>query len=218
MNRNESWNTEPVGGQIDSRRRDKERCMPKKPDLYIPTQDEKTAGLGAALYEMGQFCNCVAYLPQPLDPAVINALVESMLIHFRVLLDFFERANRRKDRSGAEYDDVLSSDFGYPPSPVALPTNYRSGINTEITHLSYARARRLRREDKTWESAALLPLVTRSIDFIETRSEEEIHELERFRTRNRMVPQETADLKRALSAIRDLMENEQQRRSAAAGS
>ena len=192
--------------------------MPKKPDPYIPTQDEKTAGLGAALYEMGQLCNCVAYLSQPLDRAVINALVESMLIHARVLLDFFERANRRKDRSGAEYDDVLSSDFGYPPSPVALPTDYRLRINTELAHLSYARARRLRKEDKAWESGAFLPLVIRSIDFIETRSEEEIHELERFRTQNQMVPLQTAELKVALLAIRTLMQNEQQRSSAGAGS
>jgi hypothetical protein len=165
----------------------KERPMPMTPVPYIPTQEEKTAGLGAAFYEMGQFCNCLAYLPQPLDQAVKNALTESVLIHVRVLLDFFERRNRRKDRSGAEYDDVLSSDFGFPPAPVALPEHYRSRINTEVAHLSYARARRLTLKDKTWETGAFLPLVIRSIDFIETRSEEEY--CSKTRAPVRLIPQ-----------------------------
>jgi hypothetical protein len=146
-----------------------------------------------------------------------NSLLESMLIHVRALLDFFERRKRRKDRSGAEYDDVLSSDFGYPPSPVALPADCGSRINKEIAHLSYARAKRLTKKDKEWDPAAFLPLVIRCIEFIDTRSEEEIRELEQFRAQNRMEPLPVDQLRAGLSALRITFEAEQQRRSTVAG-
>ena len=76
---------------------------------------------------------------------------------------------------------------------------------------------RLTQEAKAWQSVAFLPLVIRSIEFIETRSEEEIRELEQFRAQNRMEPLPPAQLKAALSAIRMVFETEQQRRSAGAG-
>jgi len=165
---------------------------------------EKLAGLGAALYEMQQFCNCVKWLTQPLDQTIVNALIESMLIHVRVLLDFFEKRGVRKD----EFDDVLSLHFGFPAEPVDLRPDYRLRINKEVAHLSYARAKRLTQKGKLWERAAFLPLVIRCIAFIDSRSEQEIRELERFRAQHGMGPLSPVHLKPLLSDVRTMFEND----------
>src|SRR5262245_65693188 len=120
---------------------------------------EKLAGLGAALFEMQQFCNCVKWLTQPLDQTIVNALIESMLIHVRVLLDFFERRGVRKD----EFDDVLSLHFGFATEPVDLRPDYHLRINKEVALLSYARTKRLTQKGKLWERATLLTKVIRCI-------------------------------------------------------
>src|SRR5262245_479409 len=114
------------------------RSMPKTIP-YTPDEVERTHGLSAVLYEMQQYCICMNWLRELADLSLQNALVESMLIHVRALQDFFEATSRRTWR-GIEHDDILSSDFGFPARPLALPTDYRSRINTELAHLSYTRA------------------------------------------------------------------------------
>ena len=77
-----------------------------------------------------------------------------MLVHVRVLKDFFEQKNRKVRRDGkneVELDDVLSSDLGFPATPLELPEEYQARINTEIVHLSYSRARRLTTQQKNWQ-------------------------------------------------------------------
>src|SRR5262245_14490170 len=99
--------------------------MSKTKVSYRPTPKGRIAGLGAAFYEMQQFCNCIIWLRRPPDQAVKNALIESMLIHVRVLLEFFE-AKKRGERDGKELDDILSKDFGFGPTAVGLQRNFRS--------------------------------------------------------------------------------------------
>src|SRR5262249_59650203 len=113
------------------------------------------------------------WLRQLADPLLRNALVESMLIHVRALQDFFEATGRRTWR-GIERDDILSSDFGFPARPLALPADYRSRTDTEAAHLSYTRARRASIKDREWEPAAFLPLVIRCMEFIDTCPKEEL--------------------------------------------
>jgi hypothetical protein len=178
--------------------------MPRKPDPYIPTPDEKTAGLGAAFYEMQQFCNCVRVLWTALDQAAENSFLESMLIHVRVLQDFFQK-DRRRLFKGTELDDVLSKDFGYPSASIPLRADYESRIDKEVAHLTYTRAQRLTRQQKEWDPVAFLPLVIRCIlfiEFIETHDEEILRRLEQFRVKHDMPELSSTQVKGALSQIR----------------
>lgn len=80
-----------------------------------------------------------------------NALLESFVIHFRALLDFFYPP------AGAKPDDVLSTDFFRDPSEweqarPALPEALRQGklrAHKEIAHLTYAR-QAVAPEAKAW--------------------------------------------------------------------
>ena len=83
----------------------------------------------------------------------------AMLVHARVLLPFFESAERHKD-------DVLCTDFGFPTSPVPIPPNDRERFNKDIAHLTYSRLRHTS-ETKPWPIQEMLrPLWERSIAFI----------------------------------------------------
>jgi len=178
--------------------------MSKTTVSYRPTPKGRIAGLGAAFYEMQQFCNCMIWLRRPPDQAVKNALIESMLIHVRVLLDFFE-AKKRGERDGKELDDILSKDFGFGPTAVGLRRNFRSRISTEVAHLSYSRAERVSEKDKAWYPAAFLPLVIECIEFIEfvnSHDEDILRRLEEFRAKYHIQAPSVAELKTTLALIR----------------
>src|SRR5262249_47048867 len=151
------------------------------------------------------------------DLSLRNALVESMLIHGRAGQGFFEDTGRRAWR-GIERDDILSSDFGFPARPLALPVDYRSRINTEVAHLSYTRARRASIKDREWEPVSFLPLLIRCIEFIDTCSKEELRRHEEFMALKKVEPLSAAQVKVSLSAVRIGLEAaRQQRRSIAVG-
>jgi hypothetical protein len=58
----------------------------------------------------------------------------AILVHARLLLDFFEHTRR-------EHDNVLCSDFGFQPAPVPIPKDARLRLNKDIAHLTYSRLR-----------------------------------------------------------------------------
>ena len=60
---------------------------------FVPSEDDLSNGLDFLWYELAQFCMCVDNLNQNSD-AIDNAVLESLLIHTRQLLDFFEHSNR----------------------------------------------------------------------------------------------------------------------------
>src|SRR5215468_6524119 len=158
---------------------------------YTPTDDEKLHALGHVYYEIEQFYNCIVLqglqvqMPNGTSPeiqkafqkAFQNACLESMLVHVRVLKDFFEQASRRVDRkTQQEMDDVLSSDFGFKKAAtiVELPQETQRRINKELVHLTYSRQKRETFDEKKWDFDPILPLVMRCIEFMQSRTDEEL--------------------------------------------
>ena len=193
--------------------------MSKTPDPYPVTDKEKIPALGAALYEMQQFCNCVEVLRKGPDQVTENAFLESMLIHVRVLQDFFQKGTRRH-RKGKELDDVLSKDFEFLPEPIPLRPDYESRIDKEVAHLTYSRARRITRAEKEWEPDAFLELVIRCIkfiEFIETHDQEILRDLEQFRAKHPIPALHPAQVKAELTKMRVSFEITAQRKSSSTG-
>lgn len=103
-------------------------------------------------YEIDQLYNTDALIGNnnaTLDIAMKNAILESLLIHVRTLLDFFEKSTRRKKRSGDEQDDVLSSDYGFEATKLDINPNFRDRLNKDLAHLTYSRSQRSA-EDWGW--------------------------------------------------------------------
>ena len=93
------------------------------------------------------------------DGHVKESVYLAMLIHARNLLYFFESTERRKD-------DVLCSDFGFPPSLVQLDLKDRTRFNKDLLHLTYSRLRHTP-DTKPWPVLAILqPLAVRAVDFM----------------------------------------------------
>jgi hypothetical protein len=77
---------------------------------YRPSPEEKADALGSVFYEIQRLWASSHLAGEPAP--VMNAFLESMLLHVRVLLDFFERESRSRFGPRAarkENDDVLSS-------------------------------------------------------------------------------------------------------------
>ena len=91
---------------------------------YSPGEDEMLHALGHVYYEIEQFYWCIllqSQMPKETFRAIQNAYLESMLVHVRVLKDFFEQPSRRVDRkTQQEMDDVLSSDFGFKKAAIIV--------------------------------------------------------------------------------------------------
>jgi len=131
-------------------------------DLSELTDDDRANALDDLYYEIQQLCISIQLLHERVghSDAARNAFLESALVHFRVVLDFFE-PRKRKD------DDVLCSDYGFEPRDVELDAEVRKRLNKRLMHLSYLRARQRSAEDKAWAlPAEARPLVSRSIEFI----------------------------------------------------
>jgi hypothetical protein len=83
----------------------------------------------------------------------------AMLVHARLLLDFFEHSPRA-------HDDVLCADFGFPAAPVPLSSDDRLRLNKDIAHLTYSRLRHTP-ATKPWPWEAILaPLRERAAAFV----------------------------------------------------
>jgi hypothetical protein len=87
-----------------------------------------------------------------------NALLESRLIHARVLLDFFQMG-RKQD------DDVLCSDYDFPQKEIK---GYDSTIiNKTLAHLTYTRAKKYP-AGKIWHfEESVEPILERCKEFCE---------------------------------------------------
>jgi len=136
--------------------------------LYVPCEAEKSRALGDVFYEIQQLWASTHLTSD--QPLVMNAFLESVLIHVRVLLDFFERAHRSKRRDGdltRENDDVLAADYGFDARPIDLAEIYRERLNKDLVHLTYSRGHRLP-DSKPWpREEVVIPVVERAIEFID---------------------------------------------------
>ena len=157
--------------------------MARKPVVrYTPTEDQKIEALGSIFYEIQHLYFVIQYRAD--DQTLNNACLESALVHVRVLRDFFEGSKRSTfTRSGqrTENDDVIARDYGFAPKPLNIAQCYRERLNKDLVHLSYSRNRRRSPDAKTWPVRDLtLPLLERSIQFIDSLPEEALNRNFRF--------------------------------------
>jgi len=135
---------------------------------YNPTQEEMDAILGDIFYEVQQLFMASELVTN--HPSLMNALLESALLHMRVLLGFFEMPRRTADHGQdppIEKDDVLSIDFGFPVTQIAVDSTYRERLNKDLAHLTYSRTSRLP-ECRDWpHRQVVFPVLQRAIEFIE---------------------------------------------------
>ena len=123
--------------------------------------------IGRVLYEIEQL---LAASGNPTRNLWLNnALLESTLIHVRVLLDFYERQERSVQRAGSdqqEMDDVLVSDYGFPSRQMAITSKDRERLNKDLAHLTYSRTQRTP-PDKRWVYKDVVgPVLARSQEFL----------------------------------------------------
>jgi hypothetical protein len=100
--------------------------------MYTPTATVLVAILPHIRYEI-EHCFCVPKHDQN-DPHIRESVGLAILIHARLLVDFFEDAPPKGD-------DVLSSHFGYEASTIPMQQADRSRLNKDIAHLTYSRLR-----------------------------------------------------------------------------
>jgi hypothetical protein len=123
----------------------------------IPTNAQRAGILPHIRYEIEQ-CFIIPKHHED-DWHLKESVFLAILIHARVLLAFFESTDRR-------LDDVLCSDFGFPTSPVPIPTDDRKRFNKDIAHLTYSRLRHTP-ATKPWPVLEILrPLRERSVAFM----------------------------------------------------
>jgi len=129
--------------------------------LFDPTPEQKKAGLEHVLFEMERLVGSAGTLGHISDQKSVEAqvLFEILLLHGRVLLEFFERGTRSNHGKNA---DILSSDFGFPTKDVHLERSTRNRLNKELAHLTYERT------GNEWQVGPLLvPLMKRCLEFAE---------------------------------------------------
>ena len=130
---------------------------------FVPSATQLKGALDHIYYEIAQLAMS---LIETKNPVIDNALVESRLIHVRALLDFFQKKGRSTSK-GAELDDVLSLDFGFPAQQVGIPSVYQERLNKDLAHLTYSRSQRLP-SDKPWpHDQVILPVLKLAEHFAE---------------------------------------------------
>jgi hypothetical protein len=130
---------------------------------FTPTQEEKASALSDVAYEVEQILydlNSLKRLDNPTstNQLEVNAHLEALLLHTRVLLDFFEHPTR-------EQDDVLATDYEFSARDIGIDGKFRGRLNKDLAHLTYSRQKRLG-DAKSWNIAELLsPLLERFSEF-----------------------------------------------------
>src|SRR5262245_51501491 len=90
---------------------------------FFPSEQQKRQALKIDIFhEINQFVDSIVLYPHQTHGPIAIALLESCLLHERILIDFFENSgrSRKKDK---EQDDVLVSDYGFKARPLSLPLN-----------------------------------------------------------------------------------------------
>jgi hypothetical protein len=124
---------------------------------YTPTPTETAAALSDVAYEIEQILGGLVTWA-PTDPVTHNARLEALLLHTRVVLEFFEHSRR-------ERDNVLAIDYQFSARAVPLDSKLRERLNKDLVHLTYSRQQRLG-PAKNWNLKQLLtPLLECSRQF-----------------------------------------------------
>jgi hypothetical protein len=124
-----------------------------------PSNSQRKDALGHVRYEIEQLVELTAKYQPITKPIRLgdNAELETLLLHVRVLLDFFQHGTRtRKPRKriflfslwfiqlslgeAEELDDVLAMDFEFKARDIPIPKKHQGRLNKELAHLTYSRA------------------------------------------------------------------------------
>lgn len=104
-------------------------------------------------YEIGMLYGVVDLLNRKekiSDPYILNALIESFVIHTQVILDFFYMPQMKADDAKAiHYIDDVKLWKSVLPSYDRYFRKFNRRRSREVVHLSYSRLE-VKGEDKTW--------------------------------------------------------------------
>ena len=126
---------------------------------YHPTDIEIEQAVALIYYEIKQLIDSTLLSQDVKDIRFKNAFVESVLVHTRILIEFFENERRWKD-------DVLTSDFGFSPKKLNISDHDRDRLNKDLAHLTYSRLNRSH-EEKNWDYInVVLPILIRASEYI----------------------------------------------------
>ncbi|MGD0814194.1 MAG: hypothetical protein ABSA83_11360 [Verrucomicrobiota bacterium] len=130
---------------------------------WAPSQQEIADILPHVRYEIEH----AFFAPKdvPNDWHIRESLYLAMLMHSRLLLDFFEYTHRNPKR-GRKKHDVLCDDFHFPSTLVQLSLDAEERLDRDIAHLTYFRLRHTA-ATKPWPVDDILrPLRDRATDFV----------------------------------------------------
>lgn len=113
---------------------------------YSPTDMQKVAVLDAIAYEMDQFARLVPFWFVDVGGILNNAKIESLLVHARNLLVFFETTVEKRTK-----DDVHAADYGFAAQDVAFDEALRARLNKDLSHLAYDRIDRVAPLTRAWD-------------------------------------------------------------------
>jgi hypothetical protein len=120
---------------------------------FVPSPAQVTAALYHIRYEIEQLAILFQRLSIPQETFLINALIESGVVHLSILAEFFSTPLRDRHK-----DDVLAEDFGFPVSVSPIATADIERRNKEVAHLTYTRSGHTP-EQWRWDFDRLVPPV-----------------------------------------------------------
>jgi hypothetical protein len=122
--------------------------------------EELQAASDALEYELRMLNEVTIMLPKHQFGVIHNAMVESYVVHMRILIEFFYPTSRAKN----DPDTIIVSDFLYdvcqPKNEIhELLKNNRERAHKLLAHLSYSRVQKYK-NDKAWP----YPIITENLN------------------------------------------------------
>ena len=126
------------------------------------------AALEPVFYELQQFvCLLRIRLMAPaksggnraLAQLLLNACLEALLLHARILVEFFQTQDNG--------NKVRATHYQFEGMAVVLDKQVVQRLHNDLAHLSYDRLRRLEPKNRGWSAAEFLPLLTRCSEFLD---------------------------------------------------
>jgi hypothetical protein len=127
-----------------------------------PTDEELVLAAGHVSYELTQMVDVAQLLPKITNPPVTNALLESVLLHARGLIEFVLDTGRESDIRAKQFDP----DWKLRPKPRAKSLRkLKKAIDQHLAHLTWAR---VKEGQRPWEYDVVADVVDAVRDFTAT--------------------------------------------------
>ena len=124
--------------------------MAERKKKFVPTEEQKVNALGTVFYEITMLGNSLkcwgidARVAEWEQRLILNAVLESLLIHARILITFLTTPVVARHE-----DDILAHDYGFRIERDDSLVKLSLDINKHLAHLTYTRSDR-KKED--WQS------------------------------------------------------------------